>query len=171
MVDFKKEKCILNEKKGNALLSANRKGNLYAIDMSPATTNGVSCFYTKATSEESWLWHKRLSHLNFKTINKLSKRELVKGLPQMEYAKEKLCNACQKGKQTRTSFKSKEVSSISSPLHLLHMDLFGPVNVMSLGRKRYTLVIVDEYSRYTWVHFLQTKDETPEMIISFIKKM
>ena len=89
----------------------------------------------------------------------------------MEYAKEKLCNACQLGKQTRSSFKSKEVSSISRPLHLLHMDLFGPVNVMSLGRKRYTLVIVDEYSRFTWVHFLKTKDEAPEIIICFIKKM
>ena len=89
----------------------------------------------------------------------------------MDYAQEKLCNACQKGKQTRSSFKTKEVSSISSPLHLLHMDLFGLVNIMSLGRKRYTLVIVDEYSRFTWVHFVKTKDEAPDVIICFIKKM
>ncbi|KAJ9544864.1 hypothetical protein OSB04_024571 [Centaurea solstitialis] len=78
---------------------------------------------------------------------------------------------CEKGKQTRTSFKSKKISSISFPLHLLHIDLFGPVNVQSIGGKKYTLVIVDEYSRYTWVFFLRSKSDAPEEIILFVRKM
>ena len=84
----------------------------------------------------------------FQNNQQTFKKELVKGMPQFEYVKEKVCNSCQKKKQTRTSFKQKEISSITSPLHLLHMDLFGPVNVLSLDRKRYALVIADQYSRY-----------------------
>ncbi|KAJ9542409.1 hypothetical protein OSB04_028915 [Centaurea solstitialis] len=84
---------------------------------------------------------------------------------------ESLCAACEKGKQTRASFKSKQVSTINSPLHLLHMDLFGPVNIQSMGGKRFTLVIVDEYSRYTWVFFLRARSETPQLIIAFILRM
>ncbi|KAJ9561414.1 hypothetical protein OSB04_006574 [Centaurea solstitialis] len=71
---------------------------------------------------------------------------LVEGLPEKSFAKESLCAACEKGKHTRATFKSKQVSTINSPLQLLHMDLFVPVNIQSLGGKRYTLVIVDEYS-------------------------
>ncbi|KAJ9542557.1 hypothetical protein OSB04_029063, partial [Centaurea solstitialis] len=85
--------------------------------------------------------------------------------------RESLCAACEKGKQTRASFKSKQVSTINSPLHLLHMDLFGPVNIQSMGGKRMTLVTVDEYSRYTCVFFLRAKSETPQLIISFILRM
>ncbi|KAI3668178.1 hypothetical protein L6452_43255 [Arctium lappa] len=113
-------------------------------------------FSKKASSYDvNWLWHKRLSHLNFKTLNSLSSKELVSGLPQHSYAKESLCSACEKGKQTKASFKSKQVSSVTSPLQLLHMDLFGPVNIQSIAGKKYTLVIVDEYSLYTWVIFLR----------------
>ncbi|KAJ9546218.1 hypothetical protein OSB04_025925 [Centaurea solstitialis] len=129
------------------------------------------CFMSRASSEINWLWHKRLFHLNFKTINQLSISNLVKGLPENSFAKESICAACEKGKQTRTSFKSKQVSSINSPLHLLHMDLFGPVKIQSMGGKRFTLVIVDEYSRYTWVFFLRAKSETPQLIIAFILRM
>ncbi|KAJ9547205.1 hypothetical protein OSB04_019748 [Centaurea solstitialis] len=117
------------------------------------------------------LWHKRLSHLNFKTINQLCINNLVIGLPDFRYTKVSLCSACEKGKQTRASFKSKQISSISSPLQLLHMDLFGPVNVQSIAGKKYTLVIVDEFSRYTWVFFLRSKSDAPEEIILFVKKM
>ncbi|KAI3666943.1 hypothetical protein L6452_41984 [Arctium lappa] len=83
----------------------------------------------------------RLSHINFKTLNTLSSKELVSGLPRHSYAKESLCSACEKGKQTKASFKSKQVSSVRSPLQLLHMDLFGPVNIQSITGKKYTLVI------------------------------
>ncbi|KAI3771618.1 hypothetical protein L6452_02784 [Arctium lappa] len=73
-----------------------------------------------------------------------------------------------KGKQHKTSYKSTEINSISSPIQLLHMDLFGPTNVMSIGKKTYCLVIVDDFSRFTWVYFLRTKDETSGLIKSFV---
>ncbi|KAI3771818.1 hypothetical protein L6452_02987 [Arctium lappa] len=140
------------------------------IDMDSTTTENV-CFFSKASSDVNWLWHKRLSHLNFKTLNFLSLKELVSGLPQHSYAKESLCSACEKGKQTKASFKSKQVPSVTSPLQLLHMDLFGPVNIHSIAGKKYTIVIVDEYYRYTWVIFLRCKSDTPEELISFVRKM
>ncbi|GKE71470.1 retrovirus-related pol polyprotein from transposon TNT 1-94, partial [Tanacetum coccineum] len=90
----------------------------------------------------NWLWHKRLAHLNFKTINKLAKQNLVIGLPSLIYSKDKPCSSCEKGKHHRASFKTKQKSSIKKCLHLLHMDLFGLVT-----HEKYTLVIVDEYSR------------------------
>ncbi|KAJ9561416.1 hypothetical protein OSB04_006576 [Centaurea solstitialis] len=135
------------------------------------TSTDNFCFVSRASTDTNWLWHKRLSHLNFKTLNQLCIDNLVIGLPDFRYTKVSLCSACEKGKQTRASFKSKQISSISSPLQLLHMDLFGPVNVQSIAGKKYTLVIVDEYSRYTWVFFLRSKSDAPKEIILFVRKM
>nr|GEW57118.1 retrovirus-related Pol polyprotein from transposon TNT 1-94 [Tanacetum cinerariifolium] len=95
----------------------------------------------------NWLWHKRLSHLNFKNINILSKQNKVLGLPSLVYSKDKPCATCEKGKHHRASFNTKLNLSIRKYLHLLHMDLFGPINPMSINHEKYTLVIVDEYSR------------------------
>ncbi|KAI3681369.1 hypothetical protein L6452_36163 [Arctium lappa] len=169
-VRFTKKACSVLNEKGKLALSGHRRENVYVIDMDSTITENL-CFLSKASSDVNWLWHKRLSHLNFKTLNSLSSKELVSGLPQHSYAKESLCSACEKGKQTKASFKSKHVSSVTSPLQLLHMDLFGPVNIQSIAGKKYTLVIVDEYSRYTWVIFLRCKSDTPEELISFVKKM
>ncbi|KAI3729523.1 hypothetical protein L6452_18183 [Arctium lappa] len=169
-VRFTKKACSVLNEKGKLALSGHRRENVYVIDMDSTITENL-CFLSKASSDVNWLWHKRLSHLNFKTLNSLSSKELVSGLPQHSYAKESLCSACEKGKQTKASFKSKQVSSVTSPLQLLHMDLFGPVNIQSIAGKKYTLVIVDEFSRYTWVIFLRCKSDTPEELISFVKKM
>ena len=169
-VHFDKEKCLISHKKdAKPALHGVRKGNLYVADMNSGNKDEVNCFYAKASSDESWLWHKKLSHLNFKTMNSLVKRELVRGLPQMEFTQEGLCEACQKGKSKKASHRSTDTSSITEPLQLLHMDLFGPVNVMSMSKKRYALVIVDDYSKYTWVLFLHSKDETPQVVIDHIK--
>ncbi|GJU11548.1 retrovirus-related pol polyprotein from transposon TNT 1-94 [Tanacetum coccineum] len=88
-----------------------------------------------------------LSHLNFKNINKLAKQNKVLGLPSLVYSKDKPCSACEKGKHHRASFKTKQNFSIRKCLHLLHMDLFRPVSIMSINHEKYTLVIIDEYSR------------------------
>jgi hypothetical protein len=168
-VSFTKKDCKVKDKNKKVILTGARLFDVYAINMNTSTEN--VCFMSKASSDINWLWHKRLSHLNFKTLNHLSVHQLVTGLPDYSFAKESLCSACEKGKQTRASFKSKQVSSVNSPLQLLHMDLFGPVNVQSIAGKKYTLVIVDEYSRYTWVFFLRSKSDTPDEIISFVKKM
>lgn len=148
-VSFSKSKCKVKNKHKKVILIGERKADVYIINMNTATEN--VCFVSRASSDINWLWHKRLSHMNFKTLNQLCINKLVDGLPDFHYTKVSLCSACEKGKQTRASFKSKQISSISYPLHLLHMDLFEPVNVQSIGGKKYTLVIVDEYSCYTWV--------------------
>ncbi|GJW80054.1 retrovirus-related pol polyprotein from transposon TNT 1-94 [Tanacetum coccineum] len=101
-------------------------------------------------------------------MNKLVKGNLVRGLPSKLFENDQTCVACQKGKQHRASCKSKTENSISLPLHLLHMDLFGPTFVKSLMKKMYCLVVTDDYSRFTWVFFLSTKDETSGILKSFI---
>ncbi|KAJ9542139.1 LOW QUALITY PROTEIN: hypothetical protein OSB04_028645 [Centaurea solstitialis] len=168
-VSFSKKKCKVKNRRKEVILTSVRQADIYIINMNTSTEN--FCFVSRASSDTNWLWHKRLSHLNFKTLNQLCINNLVVGLPDFRYTKVSLCSACEKGKQTRASFKSKQISSISSPLQLLHMDLFGPVNVQSIAGKKYTLVIVDEYSRYTWVFFLRSKSDAPEEIILFVRKM
>ncbi|GJT94372.1 retrovirus-related pol polyprotein from transposon TNT 1-94 [Tanacetum coccineum] len=114
---------------------------------------------------------KRLAHLNIKTINQLAKQNLVLGLPSLVYSKEKPCPSCVKGKHHRASFKTKKTSSIKKCLHILHMDLFRHVTPKTINHEKYTLVIVDEYSSYTWVYFLKKKSHAPETIMSFIKRV
>ncbi|KAI3672892.1 hypothetical protein L6452_38992 [Arctium lappa] len=143
------------------LLRTPRKDNVYCLDMENVSTDSsLNCLVSKASLDESSLWHRRMCHMNFKTMNKLVKNNLVRGLPSKVFSCDDHCVACLKGKQHKTSHKSKEFNTISNSLQLLHMDLFGPTNVMSIGKKSYCLVIVDDYSRFTWVFFLRTKDET-----------
>ncbi|GJS15632.1 putative ribonuclease H-like domain-containing protein [Tanacetum coccineum] len=151
------------------LLRVPRKNNMYSVDLKNIVPKGgLTCLFAKATSDESKLWHRRLGHLNFKTMNKLVKGNLVRGLPSKLFENDQTCVACQKGKQHKASCKSKTENSISLPLHLLHMDLFGPTFVKSLMKKMYCLVVTDDYSRFTWVFFLATKDETSCILKSFI---
>ncbi|GJS33554.1 putative ribonuclease H-like domain-containing protein [Tanacetum coccineum] len=153
----------------HVLLKVPRKNNMYSVDLKNIVPKGgLTCLFAKATSDESKLWHRRLGHINFKTMNKLVKGNLVRGLPSKLFENNQTCVACQKGKQHRASCKSKTVSSISQPLHMLHMDLFGPTFVKSLMKKMYCLVVTDDYSRFSWVFFLATKDETSGILKSFI---
>ncbi|KAI3727550.1 hypothetical protein L6452_16166 [Arctium lappa] len=170
-VIFREIDCLITDKQFHTVLSGFRKDNVYVINMSDKSSEKESiCFISEDSEKKNWLWHKRLSHLNFKTLNALSNKELVVGLPKISFSKEKLCASCEKGKLTKSSFKTKQCFSISTPLQMLHMDLCGPVSTPSLGGKRYILVIIDEYTRYTWVFFLRYKSDTPEEIINFIKK-
>nr|GEU40959.1 hypothetical protein [Tanacetum cinerariifolium] len=95
----------------------------------------------------AWLWHRRLSHLNFDYINLLSKKDIVIGLPKLKYVKDQICSSCELSKAKRSSFKSKAVPSSKGRLNLLHIDLCGIMRVASINRKKYILVIVDDYSR------------------------
>nr|GEZ38866.1 hypothetical protein [Tanacetum cinerariifolium] len=142
-VSFRKSTCYIRNLKGNDLLTA--------------------------TSSQAWLWHRRLSHLNFDTINLLSKNDIVVGLPKLKFVKDHLCSSCELEKAKRKSFHTKITPSSKRRLQLLHMDLCGPMRVASINGKRYVLVIVDDYSRYTWTHFLRSKDETPEVLIDFLR--
>ncbi|GJR47805.1 retrovirus-related pol polyprotein from transposon TNT 1-94 [Tanacetum coccineum] len=163
-----KRGTIFNSNK-EVVMIAPRVRDVYVLDMTSSAKE--SCFFAKASDNLNWLWHKRLAHLNFKTINKLAKQNLVIGLPSLVYSKDKPCSSCENGKHHRASFKTKQTSSIKKCLHLLHMDLFRPVTPRSINHKKYTLVIIDEYSRYTWVYFLKKKSQAPETIMSFIKRV
>nr|GEV19038.1 putative ribonuclease H-like domain-containing protein [Tanacetum cinerariifolium] len=109
-----------------------------------------------------------LGHINFKSMNKLVKGNIVRGLPTKVFENNNTCVACMKGKQHRVSCKTKHVSSVNQPLYRLHMDLFGPTFVKSMNKKSYCLVITDDYSRFTWVFFLATKDKTSPILKTFI---
>ncbi|KAK2985161.1 hypothetical protein RJ640_011982 [Escallonia rubra] len=109
-----------------------------------------------------WLWHRRLGHVHMDLIKKLLSKDLVRGLPNLRFIKDRVCDACQYGKQSKTSFQAKNVVSTSRPLQLLHLDLFCPTRNASLGEKFYAFVIVDDFSRYTWVLCLSRKDEAFE---------
>ncbi|GKB06725.1 retrovirus-related pol polyprotein from transposon TNT 1-94 [Tanacetum coccineum] len=117
--------------------------------------------------ENSTLWHRRLGHANMCLIQSLASKELVRNLPKLKFDQH-FCDACKIGKQAHASHKAKNIVSTTRCLELLHMDLFGPSAVRSYRGNRYTLVIVDDYSRYTWTRFL--KDKTDQFKI-FSKKI
>nr|GEY97807.1 hypothetical protein [Tanacetum cinerariifolium] len=106
--------------------------------------------------------------LNFDYINLLLKKDIVIGLPKLKYVKDQICSYCELSKAKRSLFKSKAIPSSKERLNLLYMDLCGPMRVASINRKKYILVIVDDYSRYTWTLFLRSKDETPEVLKDFL---
>nr|GEU76602.1 retrovirus-related Pol polyprotein from transposon TNT 1-94 [Tanacetum cinerariifolium] len=169
-VAFRKSTCFVRNKDGVDFLTGDRSSNLYTIALNEVASNSSIYLLAKASSSQSWLWHQRLSHLDFATINNLVKNNLVQGLPKMKFEKDHLCSACEQGKIHRKHHKSKMAFALNKPLYLLHMDLCGPMRVQSINGKRYVLVVVDDYSRYTWVFFLHYKYEASEVIISFIKK-
>ncbi|GKA27061.1 retrovirus-related pol polyprotein from transposon TNT 1-94 [Tanacetum coccineum] len=162
-VAFRKHTCFVRNLEGVDLLSGYRGTNLYTISMDDMLKSSPICLLSKASKTKSWLWHRRLSHLNFDTINKLAKQGLVRGLPKLKFEKDHLCSACSLGKSTKASHKPKAVDTNQEKLSLLHMDLCGPMRVASINGKNYILVIVDDYSRFTWVKFLASKDEAPEL--------
>nr|GEX24653.1 hypothetical protein [Tanacetum cinerariifolium] len=151
------------------LLRVPRENNMYNVNLKNIVlSEDLTCLFSKATLDESNLWHKRLAHINFKTINKLVKGNLVRGFPTKVFENDHTCVACKKGKQHRASCKTKPVSFVDQPLFRLHMDLFGPNFVKSMNKKSYFLVIIDDYSRFTWVFFLATKDETAPILKTFL---
>nr|GEX56053.1 putative ribonuclease H-like domain-containing protein [Tanacetum cinerariifolium] len=110
-------------------------------------------------------------HLNVKTMNKLVRHNLVRGLPTKSFDNDHTCTACLKGKQHKVSCKSKLVNSMTKPLHTLHMDLFGLTFVSSISHKWYCLVGTDDFSRFTWTFFLMSKDETSDILKKFITEI
>ncbi|GJU59555.1 retrovirus-related pol polyprotein from transposon TNT 1-94 [Tanacetum coccineum] len=168
-VAFRKSTCYIRDLKGNDLLTGSRGTDLYSITLQDTSTPNPICLMAKATSSQAWLWHHRLSHLNFDSINLLSKNDIVIGLPKLKFIKDHLCSSCELGKAKQKSFHTKTTPSSKKRLQLLHMDLCGPMRVESINGKKYVLVIVNDYSRYTWTHFLRSKDETPKVLIDFLR--
>jgi transposase InsO family protein len=118
-----------------------------------------------------WLWHKRLDHVRIKQLNRLIKHDLVRGLKDVTFEKDKLCSACQAGKQVGNTHPKKSMMSTSKVFELLHMDLFGPTTYISIGGNKYEFVIVDDFSRYTWVFFLVDNSDAFATFKTFIKRI
>nr|GEU50653.1 retrovirus-related Pol polyprotein from transposon TNT 1-94 [Tanacetum cinerariifolium] len=170
-VAFRRNACFVRNLKCVDLLSGNRTTTLYTINLHEMASASPICLMARASSTKSWLWHQCLSHLNFDTINNLAKNNLVTGLPKFKYHKEHLCSSSEQGKSKRASHPPKPVLNSRQRLHLLHMDLCGSMRIASINGKRYVLVIMDDYSRYTWVQFLRSKDEASEVIKTFLKRI
>src|SRR4051794_33674671 len=122
----------------------------------------------KATS--GWLWHRRLGHAGMKNLQTLISKKNIIGIDNFKFDKDRLCSACKAGKIAKKHHSTKTIMTTTRPLELLHMDLFGPQNYASLGGNKYGLVIVDDFSRYTWVFFLDDKSKVGEIFKSFAKR-
>nr|GEW36450.1 retrovirus-related Pol polyprotein from transposon TNT 1-94 [Tanacetum cinerariifolium] len=127
-VAFRKSTCFVRNEDGVDLLIDDRTSNLYTIFLNKVASNSLTFLLAKASSQ-SWLWHQRLSHLNFATINNLVKNNLVQGLPKMKFENDHLCFACEQGKMHQKHHKSKMAFASNKPLYLLHMDLYGPMRI------------------------------------------
>ncbi|GJY20318.1 putative ribonuclease H-like domain-containing protein [Tanacetum coccineum] len=152
---------LLDENK--ILLKILKEDNMYSFDMKKIIPKeSLTCLVAKATLDESMLWHRRLGHINFKSINKLVKENLVRGLPLKHFENDQTCVACLKRKQHRASCKSKVLNPITKPLFMLYMDLFGPTFVSSLMHKKYCLVVTDDCSREKGIRREYSIARTPQ---------
>nr|GEX54939.1 hypothetical protein [Tanacetum cinerariifolium] len=137
-VAFRQHTCFIRNLDGVNLLTGSRGNNLYTLSLKDMMASSPICLLSKASKTKFWLWHRRLSHLNFGAINHLARQGLVRGLPKLKFEKDHLCSACAMGKK-------------------------------SVNGKKYILVIIDDYSRFTWVNCLRSKDEALNFIIKFLK--
>jgi hypothetical protein len=143
-------------------------GQLYLVDFSDNNVELDTCLIVKTNM--GWLWHRRLAHVGMRNLHKLLKGEHILGLTNVHFEKERICSACQAGKQVGAHHPHKNIMTTERPLELLHMDQFGSIAYISIDRSKYCLVIVDDYSRFTWVFFLQEKSQTQETLKSFLRQ-
>ncbi|GKB21576.1 retrovirus-related pol polyprotein from transposon TNT 1-94 [Tanacetum coccineum] len=158
---FRKSTCFVIDLQGNDLLIDNRGSDLYTISLQETSSSTPICFMAKASPTQAWLWHLRLSHLNFDYINLLSKKDVVIGLPKLKYVKDQLCSSCEVSKTKRSSFKTKAVPSSKGQLNQLHMDLCGPMRVTSINGKKYILTLNELFKEDVIEHQTSTP-RTPE---------
>ncbi|GKC63853.1 retrovirus-related pol polyprotein from transposon TNT 1-94 [Tanacetum coccineum] len=168
-VDFRQHTCFICNLEGVDLLTGSQGNNLYTLYLRDMIASSPICLLSKASKTKSWLWYRRLSHLNFGAINHLARHGLVRGLPKLKFEKDHLCSTCAMGKSKKKPYKPKSEDTNQEKLFLLHMDLCGLMRFASVNGKKYILVIVDDYSRFTWVQFLRSKDEALDFIIKFLK--
>ncbi|GKC78034.1 retrovirus-related pol polyprotein from transposon TNT 1-94, partial [Tanacetum coccineum] len=147
-VAFRKYTCYIRNKDKVDLLKGSRTTNLYSISLKDMMEASPVFLLSKASLTKSWLWHRRLNHLNFGTLNKLAQKDLVRGLPKLKYEKEHLCPSCQLGKSKKSSHPLKTVNTNIEVLNTLHIDLCGPMRVESINGKKYIVVIVGDYTRF-----------------------
>jgi transposase InsO family protein len=143
------------------------EGLLYLVGFNESTAELNTCLI--AMTNMGWLWHRRLAHVGIKNRHKLLKGEHILGLTNVYFEKDRVCSTCQAGKQVGSHHPHKNIMTTDRPLELLLKDLFDPIAYISIGGSKFYLVIVDDYSRFTWVFFLQEKSQTQETLKRFLR--
>ncbi|CAN1825372.1 Retrovirus-related Pol polyprotein from transposon TNT 1-94 [Linum perenne] len=170
-VIFESNVCYVESFEDHRILfSGYRRGDIYVVNFHKVQHSEEICLIT-VKKDEKLAWHRKLGHVSIGILSKLSSLDLVKGLPKLDKTKDFFCDACAKGKQTRSSFKSKSDISSKECLDLIHLDLFGPASSSSLGGKSYVFVLVDDFSRYSWIFMLSSKDETFSKFKNFVRRV
>jgi transposase InsO family protein len=159
---------ILRREDSSIAFTGRLKGKLYLVDFTTTKVELKTCLVAK--SNLGWLWHRRLAHVGMRNLAILQKGEHILGLTNVTFEKDRLYSTCQAGKQVGAPHPPKNILISSRPLKLFHMDLFDPISYVSIGGNKYGLAIVDDFSRYTWVYFLQDKSEAQRIIKKFIRR-
>ncbi|XP_022870546.1 uncharacterized protein LOC111389800 [Olea europaea var. sylvestris] len=164
--NIKTKRCTVYDSSGGVVLEGVRTSdNCYGV----LPNSNYVCRSAKIDVSE--LWHKRLGHLNYKSLEQLAKKELIDGLPKIVPSENVVCGPCQLGKQLKRSHKKTIKIMTKRPLELVHMDLMGPSRTESLGGKQYSLVVVDDFSRFTWIELLREKSDACDLIKSLCKRL
>ena len=159
MVLFSKGKCLVMDESGNKLISGVcTLDNCYGL----VPDANIVCNSIRFPNED--LWHQWMGHASYKHLFIVSKHESILGIPKLSRMSNMVCGPCQLGKQTKAKHPSTQTLATSRLLELLHLDLMGPTRTESLGGKRYFMVVVDDFTRYTWVILLRSKSDAPEHI-------
>jgi transposase InsO family protein len=160
---------VFHEKEKSLVFKGFRYGDIYLLDFSEKEANSMTCLLSK--NSLGWIWHRRITHIGMSNLKKAHKRGMITGLKDVTFDKNKLYSACQAEKQVVIHHPLKTMLSTSKPLELLHMDLFGPTSYKSICGNLYCLVIVDDYSCYTWTLFLGDKSETLKIFKTFARRV
>ena len=159
MVLFSKGKFLVMDESGKKLISGVRTlDNCYGLVLAA----DILCNSIHLLNED--LWHQRMGHTSYKHFSIVFKHESILGIPKLNRVSNVVCGPCQLGKQTKAKHLGTQTFSTSRPLELLPLDLMGPTRTKSLGGKRYIIVVVDDFTRYTWIILLQSKSDAPEHI-------
>src|SRR5215216_6724585 len=167
VVVFGKYRClVLMESHNSEVFEGFRRGDLYIVDFSTGP-QPATCLLAKAS--EGWLWHRRLGHAGMRNLHTLVKKKHVIGIENVKFLKDHLCGSCEAGKMTKSKHPARTIMTTTRPFELLHMDLFGPTHYATFtnAASLYGFVIVDDYSRYTWVHIITYKSEVQEIFKRF----
>jgi hypothetical protein len=163
-----KSVTIFRRSDGSFVFKGVLRWKLYIVDFILEKVELDKCLITKRNMV--WLWHRRLAHVNLRNLHKLQKEGHILGLTNIFFNKDRPCGACQARKQVRAPHHVKNIMTTTRPLEMFHMDLFGPIVYISIGGNKYGLVIIDDYSHFTWIFFLHDKSETQEVLKKFLKR-
>jgi len=158
---------VFKRKDTSIVFTGQLKNKLYLVNFSKSETKIETCLVAK--SSMVWLWHRRLAHVRMRNLTKLLKDDHILGLTNVNFEKDRICSACQAGKQVGAPQPPKSIMSTTQLLELIHMELFRPVAYLRFGGNKYGVVIVDDYSRFTWLFFVYDKCQVQDKVETFIR--